>query len=154
MATWQFDLFVIPRNRIQQLGCAEKLDADCYDQHEWWDSSVSPQDVSERIDMVLKRGSSWSRDILMWGTEDGNRINLCVKENVISELLVRLDLRDISRIVVNEIVRLAADLNCIFCTSDWKLIEPVVGPLVEAIAKSDAARFVAGPAEFLEKLSK
>jgi len=154
MAIWQFDLLVIPRKQIQQYGCAEKLDAGCYDQHEWWDNFVSVKDVVDRIDIVLKRKESWSKDILMWGAEDSNRIDLCVTENVVSELLIRLDLRDISRSFLDEIVNLARDLSCVFCTDDWKIIDTDVELVIESLATSDAAHYVAGPEGFLEKLGK
>jgi len=152
MAVWQFDLLVIPQKQIQQFGCAEKFDADCYDQHEWWDDSVSLQDIIDRIDIVLKRGKSWSKDILKWGGEDSNRIDLSVMGNVVSELLVRLDLRDISQSFLNEIVNLARDLHCVFCTDDWKLIEADLELVIELLTASDAARYVAAPGEFLGKL--
>lgn len=153
MAAWQYDLFIIPRQKIEQLGCVGSISGELYGQTAWWDGSVSPQDVATRIDTFLSKGDGWSGSVLTWGVEDGNRIDLLVEESLIEELQVRLDMRDLSEGFLQEIVRLAGSLEGVFCSGDGTLIAADMPSLAKAMAESDAARFVADPSRFLENLA-
>ena len=151
MAVWQYDLLVIPRTRIEQFACS-MLDADVYQQREWWDDSITSQQVAARIDAILERGRSWLKDLMIWGPEDGNRVDLYVTGNVVSELLVRIDLRIFDARFLSDVISLVRDLDGVFCTEDWTLIDPNLKSLTDSMLRSDAARFVAGPEDFLRKL--
>lgn len=153
MATWQYDLFIIPRKKIEQLGCSGSISEELYDQTQWWKDSATPQDVASRIDEVLDKGSSWSNSLLTWGVEDGNRIDLLLEENLVSELQVRLDLRNLSEDFLQQVVDLADSLGGVFCSDDWTLLQPDIQSLARAMVDSNAARFVADPLGFLENLA-
>lgn len=154
MAIWQFDLFLIPKQRLAQLECVGSLSEDVYQQNEGWDDSISSERVARHIDAMLERGQSWLQGQLTWGTEDGYRIDLLLAGDVISELMIRLDMRSINQRILQEVIELANFVDAMFCTDDGTLIEAEMETLIEVIARSDAARYVAAPQEFIERLNE
>lgn len=153
MAVWQYDILIIPQHKIEQLGSPSCINNDLYDQIQWWNSSIPPQDIARRIDRILERSSSWSESLLTWGIEDGNRIDLMIENNLVSELQVRFDIRNLSKHFLQQVVGLANAFGGVFCSDEGTLIPPDLPSLARAMAASDAAHFVADPAGFLDNLT-
>jgi hypothetical protein len=156
MATWQFDMDLLPRKQLLALfgEVPSILKEDMLDAATTWGDQLLPPDCANRISKLLPEGQSWSPAIRMWGEEDGNRISLFHDEaghpNAIS---VRIDVRDPNKQFFEGIVEFANSLDAVFLVmEDFQIFEPGVEALVRLINQSSAGRFVKDPHEFLERL--
>lgn len=153
MASWQYNLFIVSKAKVHQLGCHDRIDEKLYSETDWWDGSLSYREVASRIDAFIDRRNSWCDSLMTWGVEDGNRVDMLVDAELISELQVRLDLRNLSESFIQQIVALADSIGGVFCADDGALIPADMRFVVAALGHSDAARFTANPLRFIKTLS-
>jgi hypothetical protein len=103
---------------------------------------------------VLPSAPSWSPDVEIWGTDDGNRIDLLLDGARVAEVYLRVDVRQLPNAFLNSVVKLAQRFDCLWVTADdMQVLEPGVRALAATIQNSEAARFVADPELFLDELS-
>jgi len=108
------------------------------------------------IGEILPIGTSWSSALTLWGSEEGNRIDvLRDDEGQITEISVRIDLRRPARKFIDQVVDLAVKLDCEFLFAETlDMAGPSRRRLTDAILASSAFRFVEDPRKFLDELSK
>ena len=134
MATWQFDVNLIPQDS---------------------DELPSVDELAARLSRVLEEAESWASDLRIWGTEDGNRVDLWLGGDSVEEVGVRIDVRDGWSEFCGAVLVLAADLGLALREAGTGAgIESTPRGLRSAIASSDAARFVSDPKLFLAELSR
>jgi hypothetical protein len=90
----------------------------------------------------------------MWGSDDGDRIEIVGEGDAISEIVVRLDVRTISNKFVHGIVDIAKEYDLTILTNDNHFIMPDYNGILNAIKTSGAARFVKDPIAFLTAIEK
>lgn len=72
----------------------------------------------------------------------------------VTEIFVRVDVRNLNCKFLGIVLRLAAKCDCALLTEDMRLIEPDEGLLLDEIERSPAAQFVEDPARFLERRNR
>ena len=154
MATWQFDLHLLPKERLMELVGTHpvSISRELLDETRWWDGKVDPELLDADLASFLRKSKSWHPEIAVWGEEDGNRIDVIYENNNVVEIFVRIDLRQLDRGFVIALVRLAKKYDCVFVTSTMRVLEPTLNNLIKAMEESDAHRFVDDPKGFLESL--
>ncbi len=154
MATWQYEFIVVPREPIRQAfgEVPKEIEPEAFDSRNWWTDMHAPSE--NELSELLARGSSWSDSMRTWGATDGDRIDLYFDEDELHEILVRIDLRNVSRTFMHGVLELANRYDCVFRTEDGTLLRPEFGVLLQDIAKSSAFRFVSNPTKFLEQLDR
>lgn len=152
MATWQFDLHLIPRAKLIELygEVPADLDRDTLDRHEWWTGESVAYD--EALNAFLNESTSWSEHFRNWGDEDGNCVCVILEDNEVAEIYARVDVRSLDRAFLENLSEFSRKRVCLFLTEDGKLIEPNVDLLLSEIAQSNALAFVSDPVGFLEKI--
>lgn len=154
MATWQFDLYLLPRAALHaRCGAVPStVDEETFGEGDWWLDQSLPIDLPSEVTRLLPESQPWMQDMRTWGTEDGDRVDIYYKDGKIVEALVRLDLRQPSRQFIDGLIALAKRLDAILMTYEGRVLEPTTEQLIESLKSSSAARFVADPIEFLAKL--
>jgi hypothetical protein len=129
MATWQADFHVLVPGAL-------------------------PADYRERLASLLPTCRSWREGLEVWGTDDGDRIDISHEPHETPEVFVRFDLRRWNPELYRRFVAFVGDVAGELRTADGTLVPLRAEELENTLRCSDAARFVANPREFLEGLSR
>jgi len=97
---------------------------------------------------------SWSQNLEQWGHEDGNRIDVTWDNETISDVFIRVDVRNLSQVFLVGLLDLARKNAWLLRAQDGRVLRPSLTKLLSAIYKSDTFRFVDDPRAFLEALEK
>jgi hypothetical protein len=117
--------------------------------------AILPVDFRQRLDLLLPRGRSWSRDLETWGEETGNRIDVWLApDGRGGEAMLRVDMRAYDHAWCTRVFAEVRALGRGF----WPVWSdgPMVGNPVElghALRGSPAFRFVEDPHAFLRRAS-
>ena len=154
MATWQYDLHLIPRAKLIELFSTlpNRLDRDTFDQIEWWENEGRTiQDAELRLGTFLRPRSSWTERIKYWGKDDGDCVSVFVEGNRIAEIGVRINIQKLDSDFVENVCKFSKLYQCLLLTEQLRLIEPDRDSLLEEIANSDASAFVLDPTAYLNR---
>lgn len=156
MAAWQFDLQLVPRASLAQLGIApdDHLSTEQLDNADWWRGKWLPADYATRVTAILPPASAWAQDWQVYGSEDGNRIDILATGGSIEEVRARIDARAMNVWFLERLVELAGNFDALFVSPESRVIEPDVEAIWVELELSPAARFVRNPEEFLEHLKR
>jgi hypothetical protein len=157
MAIWQFSVYLIPCSWAEEheFDSESLFNKDEFSTKSIWDSVQLEDNFQERIERVLPKAESWSDELLLWGDQEKNDIQIWFKERIDEGILVRIDLRKDPMIFIREIVQLAQYLDCAFFFPELRVIsESTETKIIEAIRKSAPFKFVKDPYGFIEKISK
>lgn len=108
-------------------------------------------DILGKIDRMLPRRESWSKDLILWGEENGNRLHAALEGGKIVELTARIDLRQPPGSFPSQLVELARDCGVQFSTADGERIPPDIRSLSDAVRRSRAFRFVLDPHHYFSE---
>jgi len=155
MAIWQYDLELVPREAACRRagGVPTRAESLAASGRSVWESVKSIPDLESELSRILPLGKSWSRDIKMWGTYDGHRIDLVFDGGNLAQFLVRFDMRHPSRAFFHSVLRLASENSCVLLTDNGDILEPKASAVLAHLAQSDAMRFVKDPRGFLNQLT-
>src|SRR5437899_289621 len=117
MATWQHDLRVVPRDEIAGRGFVPGQPIPrIADRKSWW----LGREVSKELDNYLRRSikplQSWAIGWTVFGSEDGNRIDVIREGTEVDEIKARLDARVWDVQFAEHLVAVAKLLNAVFLT--------------------------------------
>ncbi|HEU5170972.1 MAG TPA: hypothetical protein VFU46_10560 [Gemmatimonadales bacterium] len=133
MATWQLALHLVPR-------AVSPSDRDP------WRLRQPAGTWRRALGALLPRGTSWSPQLGVWGTEAGHRIEVWEHDGRVESILVRIDAREpIERLApfCQELAAFAqAQGDVVFISAPGAVLEPTATALSEAIAASEAWRSV------------
>jgi hypothetical protein len=110
-------------------------------------------DVALMIDAIASRYHSWSNEIVMWGSENGNRIHVAYENARIVDIACRIAIPQDHNDFANGVITLAIRCDWLLVLSNDALAEPNLDVLPAAARGSNAARFASNPIEFLKGLS-
>jgi hypothetical protein len=156
MATWQFDLHCFPRDLLQRYSSNVSVPIyfDIDDVTEFALETTKTGLIYEAFDELLPRAKSWSKEIDIWGTDEGNRIDVHRQGASITSIFVRIDARHINHTFLMKFLEKCKNFNWLLVTQDKLVLSPSMIKLLEAIKKSHAFAFVSDPEEFLKNLKK
>ena len=141
MAAWQFDVEIVPRGLV-----SVPID-------EPW-ADVEPPANWMSVLGIFPSASSWDPDhLIMWGVEDGHRIDAWVDNGRLRTVIARIDARqENSELVAVRVAELASTLGAMLRTRGGLIVEPEPAALASALEGSAALRFVRDPELFLRRL--
>jgi hypothetical protein len=157
MAIWQFTIVLIPTAWVEK----EKFDLshlqteDGFTTGCTWIERQPECKLGDVFDTILPPIKSWDDEVLIWGNTKTHDIQVIYENGLLEDIVVRLDLNlELSKIIV-QIVNAARTLNCVFFIpeSDSVVLANEIG-LVDAVHKSNAAKYVTNPREYLDGISK
>jgi hypothetical protein len=177
MATWQFNLFLIPRislltrykqipiklyidhgiedNRLKTNLEAYEID-DALDIAWWTDLNIHTSDLFPIIEEFAAIGNNWGTESLKnFGDSDKDDIHVLFNKDTqqIEEVSCRFDLRELNKEFIDKSLLLAQQFNCLLMDNDGILIQPNLSNLFQLIKSSNAFRFVSDPKKFFNDLS-
>ncbi len=153
MAVWQWDLWLVPKSEVLKRFSTipQYVDLDWFESIEWW-NKISAENLKSFFDTLLPRTfNSLDKDILTWGTDDGNKVRLIIEDGKITDLFLRLDVRNLSQSLLDRIVDFTKQEDFLFFTLESnKFIEPEMPIFLENLQNSRAMLFTRNPKEFFE----
>jgi len=102
---------------------------------------------------ALRRWNQQDPEVAVWGEANGNRIGIISESGQIISVFIRIDLRQPVRGFLMNLIRLARKYDCLFVTTNMRVLEPTLSNLMKAMQESDAYRFVDAPENFLDSLN-
>lgn len=142
MAVWQVNFLIVPESVI-----------DGNSEDHWIGHSVIEESIQE-ISKCLEEGTSWSKDIRIFGKGDETCLELIYNEGILCEILVRIDLRELKKEVLESLLCFAERNHARLITESRDIIEQKMDIVIAEMKKSNAYRFVTDPYGFLDNLEK
>lgn len=133
MALWQFEFSLIPKNA----------------NGESWRERSTPKKAIQYLDTILKK--SILDGVVKYGESDSTCIELFYEDNKLDEILCRLDLRNLTKLLLEKIVDFCklADGVILYNGKSY----PVdLDSLRNLMLQSKAAKFCQDPAKYLSML--
>ena len=145
MALWQFSVLLVPRQRLRQVlgGVPAEVPEPVLASTDWWGARPLLAEDRVILDSMVPKRSSWAEDILCWGAEDGDRIDVVLEDGYVTEITLGIDVRKISETFLNNVIALSANWDCVIIGEDFRVIPPTRADLLSAVGTSQAARFLA-----------
>ena len=94
MALWQFDFYIVPRER-----CVIVEDLENEDILSWKQDNISSIEID-----FLEKEICWTEDIVQYGKADETCIQFLYEDEVLEEINCRLDLRSLSKKMLEKIL--------------------------------------------------
>lgn len=156
MATWQFDFHLIPEAGVlRHYGASPAvIPQRAFDDENWWQGFVEEEQLCTGLTALLPPKESWSPELLQWGTEDGDRIDLLRNAGAFHDLLVRVDVRHVSIGFLVSLLALARRFGLVARMMDGRVRKASPRQLLEEIGRSDSFRFVADPIAFIRVMDE
>lgn len=157
MASWQYDLYLLPRKNLSKSALMATLNIrqELLDSLISWQNTEMPNDYQLFLDSCLQRYKSWDNTSLSWGSEEGNFINISFCGDKIEEVIVRLDMRNFDSGLLEKIIFFSKWCDCVMLLMEWmEIIEPEYQLIIDRIRQSKAALFVYNPQQYFEQVKK
>lgn len=157
MATWQFSVVLIPASWVEENSYSSSAlyDEEGYDTECAWKDRQPDSEFKTVLGEILSPSKSWHEELLTWGNEKEHDIQVWVENEAIDGIHIRLDLNQNLNEIIIKVVKAAKALNCaLFFPELISVAEANEFELKNAIKKSNAAKFVINPKEFISELSK
>jgi hypothetical protein len=151
MALWQFDIEVIPTERVQS---SAQVDAAEFDNALWWSDRQPPADFREGLASLLPAVKSWDEGLLWYGDEQSDRIDVWMEGDRVESIGVRIDCRKANVPFVRGLLIMAQDWSCSLVEKRYlKVLPATLEAFVAAVADSPSCRFMEDPGYWLPKLA-
>jgi hypothetical protein len=112
-----------------------------------------PVDYRDRLARILPRGSSWDSEGEIWGTADGDRIDVSLTNGLPTEVFARFDLRAWRPSLYDQFLAFVASIGGRLQSAETGNEVPLTsGAFRRSLAESPAAGFVLDPEGYLRKL--
>ena len=145
MAIWQVDCLIIPKER------STEYDPNDEDTLFSWSHLAFTEAMIDQIRAILPEEKSWSKSIRQFGKLDETCIELIYTDDQLVEIGCRIDLRNLEKEIVNDLIGL---INCFNAELFYnhRIYQAEEAQLIDLLRGSDAYRFCKDPIEFFEKL--
>lgn len=128
MAVWQYDLIAVPRDvmvaRLGRLPIAVSV-AEMNSLRAWADRQphIGFQDDFSRW---RPKAKSWSQDLLIWGSEESNRIDVSVRAGRVEHIEFRVEIRSLNINFIETIAVFCRRSNCVLVSAhSLSVIDPL-----------------------------
>lgn len=156
MAAWQFSVVFIPASWAEENSYSASLlyDEEGYDTECAWQERQPDSGLKEVLGKILPPSKSWHDDLLTWGRTEEHDIQVWYENETIDGIHIRLDLRRNLKEITVKIVKAAKALDCALYFPEQKtVVKANQFELKNAIKKSNAAKFISNPQEFLNGIN-
>lgn len=141
MALWQFDFYIVPRER-----CVIVEDLENEDILSWKQDNISSIEID-----FLEKEICWTEDIVQYGKADETCIQFLYEDEVLEEINCRLDLRSLSKKMLEKILDYVEKIEGMIFY-EGKIYAPQIDEIIELMKSSKANKFCQNPVNFLEEL--
>lgn len=154
MALWQFQIEFIPRAWLEDAAgdLSPLFGEEGRDMLPAWRDHQPALPVEELFSDILPPAPGRYAGEFYWGDEKRTDAHVWYGDGLVESIGVRVDARDYSARLLEQVAELADALNCDLLIPDVrKVIAPNVFALSTALRTSRAARYVRGPRQYLDE---
>lgn len=127
MAIWQIGFIMLPKS----VGSNTSIDIE--NEEELWRAFQYSKNFVEFMDSVLPRSSSWSEEIVRWGTESGDRVELVIEGDKVVGGAVRFDLRNLNTDFLGNLSNLLTRCRIILYSEEYGSLDPATQSIEDAL---------------------
>lgn len=152
MAIWQLRTWVVPARACGDADgppLARQLSSGSF--NPWVDSAAGWAGAKASL-IGLPRGTSWSSEILLWGTEESHCLEELLEAGRLKEIILRIDARVMTRGWCTQLAQFLSALEASLVTQGEGRVITTETEVVETLQRSSAWRFVQNPQAFLRGL--
>jgi hypothetical protein len=91
MALWQVGFFLLPKDSIEFINSFKVSNEHTFDDASYWEVLKLPPIFFDTINDILPKGKSWSKNILLYGEENSNRLEIYFENDIIVSVSLRID---------------------------------------------------------------
>ena len=143
MAIWQCEFFILPKSDTYDLQYDPQYsDIRLFEDDKYWKKAKIKKEVFSEISYLLKPEKSWSNEMDLYGSENGNRLEVFFDaNNIIESVTFRIDFRSEYEAVLRGIISLCEKNG--FCIIDGSLknLKLSFSAIKETINKSKNKEF-------------
>ncbi|RCR65968.1 hypothetical protein [Larkinella punicea] len=127
MAIWQYQLFVVPEEETNSyFGDNLFINNNALNEINWWKYRQLSIDNFNNFKSFLPLKQSWSSDIILFGDESSNCIELLIDNNRIIEISIRIDVRNDYKEFVYALCDFAQTYGCVLLNDTLKVLSSTV----------------------------
>lgn len=152
MAIWQFKMWFVPadfvgnRNFLAKQECEETA---------WSYTLQLPEDFQTRLSTILPIHKSWHEQLLQWGTQTGDLIEVWMDGDKVVFIEARIDCRNLNTEFMRQLFMLAGEWGFRLVYPRYAMVLPGVwDDFMRAVSESPNLKFLQNPTEWLPKLAK
>ena len=139
MALWQFDFYIVPRER-----CVIVENLESKDILSWKQNSISLIGID-----FLEKNPNWTEDIVQYGKADETCIQFLYEDEALEEISCRFDLRSLSKKMLEKILDYIERINGMVFY-EGKIYAPEINGIIELMKNSKANKFCQNPINFFK----
>ena len=152
MALWQFTLDLIPASAAHVGGVdAIRLSREQLDAIRLNLSEAQAANLFIQLEEMLPEKQSWSPRLRIWGDEKSDDVQVHFEGSAIEDVQFRLDVSNLSLVLVSQICAAARRLDCVLATREGAIVQPSTEAIVRSVLQSAAMRFVKDPEAYLRE---
>lgn len=135
MAIWQYQIYMIPEEEISSYFKNDKfISYDDFNEIKWWKYRQLNIKSFDLFTDLLPKKDSWSDDIILFGDESSNCIEILKEQDLIIEISIRIDLRLDCKKIINLLCEFTINNNCMFLNDKLEVLHPNVESIKSSIA--------------------
>ncbi len=152
MALWQFKIRFVPFGMVGER--TSLTEREC-EEAKWWGSAELPADYQSRLSSILPETGSWHKDLLQYGKQDGDLIEVWLERTKVESVEARIDCRNLNPVFIRQVFDVAQEWGCRLVYDRYRTVLPEnLQGFTRAIWDSPNHKFMEAPAEWLPKLAK
>ena len=159
MAAWQFQFALVPKAGILKvhghlpetlpeygMHIPEEQVKDSSEFNNYWENAEPSSFPMKALKSVLLPQESWSNDAKMFGSANGNSIEIWS-----DDIFCAIDVRNLDISLLRSILEIANNMQCKVALKDrGRLIDPDLATVLTEIRNSPAKKFVENPIDFIK----
>jgi hypothetical protein len=153
MAIWQWTICMVPKPAIiNQFGeVPQQINLDSFEEVNWWKELSEKELVNFFSSILPDYPQPWAQFCQSWGSDNEDRITLGIDKDVVEDIEVRVDLRDLNINLLRSLISYCQRNNFLFYTIDTGVfIEPDFDLLLQTILNSRKMGYIENPNKFIE----
>jgi len=149
MAVWQVDFHVIPRRALA--GGDSRMPPSVLETTDWWSNATLPADYRSRLTALAPPVAVADRDLEIWGSEDGNRVEVQSGNGRVRRVRAKVDVRHLDSKFGAAFINFARKVDTVLVRSDGLVVEPTITAYAGALRTSEAWRYSNDPMTYLAR---
>lgn len=156
MATWQFDIHLVPSCRVvgDSAPGKETASSELKDFSVAWKGFSMANDLILALSRLLPKSDSWTSEIDTWGQAEGHRIEILREQADIADIRVRVDIKSCPELFLKNLIPIAIQFGLVMIDDQYHVIKPTEHEVLTSMRRSSAFRFVHDAHAYLDDLRR
>jgi len=142
MALWQYTFFIVPNTDLLNLSVGANLNnnLEYFDFKEFWIYKPFKPDYFDSFEKLLPKNKSWSKNIILFGKEDTNCIEVLIEHGIVINLTIRIDYTTEYKCLLAELIEFCILKGFVILDEELNIVSLRLLDLVALIENSEQAR--------------